>query len=393
MAGPVNHKTRAHAILSASGAARWLSCTPSARLEDKRGASVDSVFSREGTLAHEFGDLNLRFFNKEISASVLSKELRKLRSHELFSSEMEGEVKKYTDYCEEVYSIGKAKNGDAVMLVEEKFDFSHLVPDGFGTGDDTVISGEVLNIIDLKYGKGVQVDAFENSQLKLYGIGALKGFDMLYDIKTVILTIVQPRLDHVSTWEISAEDLINWGEKEVRETAQKAYEGKGVQKAGDWCKWCKVKGMCATLAAKNVKLARHDFKDPHFLTDEQLLNVYKQIPMLVDWAGSVAVHLLDEAKKGKKWPGLKLVEGKSNRKFSDEVKVKAALEDDLFEPSEYIVSKLAGITAIEKLVGKANFNALLGEYVIKPQGAPTLADENDKRIGIGLAQAKADFED
>ena len=331
----VEHSTRAHALLSASGASRWMNCTPSARLEEKFDESSTSTFAAEGTLAHEFGDVNLRFKNGEIDEKTLKAELKKLRKDKHYTSEMEGEVDKYVTIVMEAFAVAKARTPDAKLLIEERVDFSHLVEKGFGTGDVCIVADGFLDVIDLKYGKGVKVDADKNPQLMLYGSGALRNFDMVYDIHTVNLVIVQPRLDHLSEWKISTEDLIEWGQKEVKPKAAKAYQGKGVQKAGDHCKWCKVKAMCATLAAVNVKLAQHDFKDPHLLTESQVLGVYKQIPMLVDWANAVGKHLLDEAVKGKKWQGLKLVEGRSNRKWTDEKKVQEALIENLFDEKEF----------------------------------------------------------
>lgn len=388
----VEHSSRKHALLSASGASRWLNCTPSARLEEKFDESAPSVYAAEGTLAHEFGDINLRFKNGEISEKVFNSELKKLRKEELYTDEMEGEVEKYVNIVWESFLVAKSKTPDAVMLVEERLDFSHLVEKGFGTGDTTIIADGVLEIIDLKYGKGVKVEAEDNPQLKLYGSGALKAFEMLYDIHTIRLVIVQPRLDHVSTWEISAEDLIAWGEKIVKPTAAKAYSGKGVQKAGSWCKWCKVAPMCATLAAKNIKLAQHDFRDPHKLTPKQVLDVYKQMPMLVDWVNAVQKYLLKEAIKGKKWPGYKVVEGRSNRKWLDEEKVAKILEKEMFDEKDFMQSKLQGITRIEKLLGAKDFKELVGDYVVKPQGKPTLVPESDKRRPMhGIEDAKEDF--
>lgn len=389
----VNHTSRKHALLSASGASRWLNCTPSARLEEKFEESTQSVYAAEGTLAHEFGDINLRFRNGEISESIFKKELAKLRKEKLYTDEMEEQVDKYVTYCMELFNVAKQRTPDAVMLVEEKFDFSHLVEQGFGTGDDSIIGDGILDIVDLKYGKGVKVDATDNPQLKLYASGALRAFDLMYDIHTVRMHIVQPRLDHISVFEMSVEDLLNWGEREVKPKAAKAYQGKGVQKAGDWCKWCKVKAMCATLAAQNVKLAQHEFKDPHLLTEQQLIDVYKQQPMLVDWVNAVAQYLLDEAVKGKQWPGYKLVEGRSNRKWLDENKVAETLVENEFTADKFMVSKLAGITAVEKLVGKGNFGSMLGDFVVKPPGAPTLVPESDKRPAMGIEQAKQDFSD
>ena len=393
--GEVNHSIRKHALLSASGSSRWLHCTPSARLEEKfeeSSPSTSSVYADEGTLAHEFGDLNLRKAAGRITDSVFEKEIKELRKHPLYSSEMEGEVDKYVTYVLEAFAEAKQKTPDAVLMIEERLDFSHLVEQGFGTGDAGVIADGVLEIIDLKYGKGIRVEAEENPQLMLYGSGALRSFELMYDIHTIKLTIVQPRLDHISSWKIKVKDLISWGEKIVKPAAAKAYEGKGVQKAGDHCKWCKVKAMCATLAAKNVALAKHEFKDPHLLTDSQLLEVYKQQPMLVDWVNAVAEHILAEALKGKQWKGYKIVEGRSQRKWIDEDKVIETLELS-HDPKDFMVSKLAGIPAIEKLLGKKDFPILLGEMVLLPPGKPTLVPESDKRPAMGIEQAKLDFKD
>lgn len=387
----VEHSTRAHALLSASGASRWMNCTPSARLEEKFDESSTSTFAAEGTLAHEFGDVNLRFRNGEITEKTLNSELKKLRKDINYTDEMEGEVDKYVEIVMEAFAVAKARTPDAKLLIEEHVDFSHLVEKGFGTGDVCIVADGFLDVIDLKYGKGVKVDADNNPQLMLYGSGALRNFEMMYDIHTVNLVIVQPRLDHLSEWKISTEKLIEWGEKEVKPKAAKAYQGKGLQKAGDHCKWCKVKAMCATLAAKNVKLAQHDFKDPHLLTESQVLEVYKQQPMLVDWVNSVAEYLLGQALKGKKWPGLKLVEGRSIRKWTDEKKVQEALIENLFDEKDFTTAKLQGITAVEKLVGKSEFPTILGHLVIKPQGKPTLVPVSDKRPAMGIEQAKEDF--
>lgn len=226
----------------------------------------------------------------------------------------------------------------------------------------------------------------------LYGSGALRAFEMMYDIHTVKLTIVQPRLDHISTFEISVEDLLAWGKQEVKPKAIKAYAGKGVQKAGSWCKWCKVSPMCATLAAQNVKLAKFEFRDPYMLTPKQLIEVYKQMPMLTDWVSSVQKYLLKEALKGKQWPGYKVVEGRSNRTWLDEDKVIEILENELFDRDEFINSKLQGITKIQSLLGKETFLELLNDWVIKPQGKPTLVPEADRRKPFnGIGQAKTDF--
>ena len=391
MTKAVNHSARKHALLSASGASRWLNCTPSARLEEKFEDKT-SVFAEEGTLAHEFSDIELRYKLGLISKKVYSTEIAKLRKHELYSVEMEPEVAKYVEIVMEAYNAAKQKNPDAVILVEQRLDFSHLVEQGFGTGDCVIIADGVLDVIDLKYGKGVKVDAEENPQLKLYGSGALREYELLYDIHTVRLTIVQPRLDHVSSWEISVDDLVAWGENVVKPKALKAYAGEGEQNPGEWCKFCKAKAVCRGLANENMKLAAFEFQDPHILSDKEILEIYGQLPIFQDWVNAVSSYMLDEAIKGKQWPGYKLVEGRSNRKWLDENKVIEILKKD-YREDEYMVSKLAGISTIEKLVGKANFGPKFNEFIVKPPGAPTLVPESDKRPAMGTEQAKLDFKD
>lgn len=387
----LDHSSRKHALLSASGASRWLNCTPSARLEEKFQQSQSSIYAQEGTLAHEFGDVILRYINGEIEEKTLNTELNKLRREELYSDEMEEQVDKYVEFVKDSFDEAYKTDKGAAMLIEERLDFSHLVEQGFGTGDATVIGNGILDIIDLKYGKGVKVSAQNNPQLKLYASGALNEYDMLYDIHTVRMTIVQPRLDHIDTYEMSVEDLEMWGNKVVKPAAEKAYAGKGKQQAGDWCKWCKVKAMCATLAAKNVKLAQHEFRDPHLLSEKQLVEVYKQQPMLVDWVNAVSKYLLEQALNGKRWPGYKVVEGRSNRKFINNESVALILDKEGYSESEYMVKKLGGITHISKLLGK-EFNTLLSPYVIKPPGAPTLVPESDKRPELNsIEQAKEEF--
>lgn len=387
----IDHSNRKHALLSASGAARWMNCTPSARLEEKFTESKSSVYAREGTLAHEFGDLNLRLHNKEITKRVYNTEIKKLQANPLYTDEMEEEVDKYVTYVLEEFNATKRDTPGALLQIEKRLDYSHIVEGGFGTGDASIIGDRLMHVIDLKYGKGIRVDADENEQLMLYGVGALRATDLLFDIDTIRLTIVQPRLNHISTWDISVVDLIEWAEKIVKPKAAVAYAGGGVQKAGDWCKWCKVKPMCATLAAQNVALAKHEFADPHLLTDKQLLEVFKQQPMLVDWVNSVATYIKDEALAGKKWPGFKLVEGTARRKWSNIPGVIKTLGDKGFKTDKFTTTKLNGIGAVEKLVGKGEFGGLLGDFVIKPPGAPILTEEADKRPALGLEQARIDF--
>ena len=381
----IDHTSRKHALLSASGAARWMNCTPSARLEEHVEERGSNDFAAEGTLAHEFGDWLLKHFNGEVTKRKLNAELKKLRKHRLYTDEMEEEVDKYVTYV--IESFKSAKKG-AELMVERKLDFSHVVEEGFGTGDATIAADTVLEMVDLKYGKGIKVDAPENPQLMLYGLGALRMVDLMYDIETVRLTIVQPRLNHISTWEISAADLIAWGEEQVKPKADMAFKGEGTQKAGSWCKWCKVKATCTAIAKQNLALARFEFKEPALLTEDEVLEVYEQQGQLVDWAKAVSEYVQEEAMKGKKWPGYKLVEGRSNRKWRDEdaaIKVLA----EKYKREDYMQEKLKGIVAVSKLVGD---DIDLNPLMVKPPGKPTLAPDTDERPPINSAEsAKEDF--
>lgn len=385
----MDHSSRKHALLSASGAHRWLNCTPSAVLEDKFDSSkTQSVYAQEGTLAHELADITLRLISTkyDMSSSVFQKELARLKKDALYSEEMEVQVKKYVDI---VYEEWKASKGE--LIVEERIDYSHVVKNGFGTNDAAVISDGKLQIFDLKYGKGVKVDADNNPQLMLYAVGMLHKYEMIYDIETVKMCIVQPRLDHYSAFELPVWKLLDWVDEVVIPKAKQAYYGKGEKVAGDWCRFCKVRAACSTLANKNLELAKHEFKDPDLLDMDRLVEIYKQLPMLLSWANAVSDYLLNEALKGKKVKGHKVVEGKSNRRWSDEKKVISLLLESGHKKENVVVEKLRSLTSIERLVGKKVFTTKLKNLVVKPQGKPTLVDENDKRPALGIEQAKLDF--
>lgn len=393
MAIEKGHSSRSHARLSASGSKRWLACTPSVKLEEKFKDRGISVFAQEGTLAHEFADYALRFFNDEITEGRYKEATDKLKKHDLFKREMPTEVDKYVTYVMEQMAEARKTVPDAKLMVEERLDFSHIVKNGFGTGDATIVSDNEMEVIDLKYGKGVRVDAENNSQLMLYGLGALRANELIYDITTVKLTIVQPRLNSISSWSISTEDLEKWAEDIVKPKAALAYEGKGEQVAGDHCRWCKAKAKCRAFADLNNQLAKLDFKLPELLTDEELITVYEGLPRLTDWANSIAAYLLDEAKQGNPIKGYKLVEGRSSRKWTDTDKVADVLLAEQFKEEEIYNTKLKGIGDISNLMSKDDFDDKLGAFVVKPSGKPTLVPETDKRPALGSAeQAKADFD-
>lgn len=387
----MDHGSREHALLSASGASRWLNCTPSPRLEDEMGEEEQSFYAAEGTLAHELGDTVLRFETGVWSKKQYNKELKRIRGHELYTDEMEDQVEKYTSYVLQQWQAAKREDKDALLLVEQRVDYSHWVPGGFGTGDATIVANKFLEVVDLKYGKGVAVEADDNPQLKLYGLGTLFKHEVMWDIHTVRLTIVQPRLDSISSWPIQVDKLEDWAENEVAPKAKMAWEGKGDLNPGDHCRWCKAKPRCPALAEANVALAQHEFKEPELLTDEEVLAIYKQIPQLEGWAKAISAYLLQEAINGKDWEGYKLVEGRSQRRWSDEENAIKKLKKEGYKEKDITTRKLLGITKMEKLVKKKNFEPLLGDFVEKPPGSPTLVPEDDKRPALGNEKAAEEF--
>lgn len=394
---PQRHNTRAHALLSASGAGRWLNCTPSAKLEDEYGEKKSSVYAAEGTLAHELSELYLRKDTlNTISEQDFDIHLEEIMASSLFSEEMLEVVPIYTDYCSGQLAEAKTVNPLAVMEIEQKLDLTEYVPESFGTADCTIINDNIMEIIDLKYGKGIPVYAEWNKQLMLYALGALRKYDVMYDITEVRMTIVQPRIDNISSWQISVEELRKWAEEELKPKAQLAFNGEGELNAGDWCRFCAVRNQCRKLYEQQLEIAQHEFKAPELLTDDEIASIVKRTPKLIEWANSIAEYAQAKAlNENKQWPGLKLVEGISRRKWLDEDKAANAIfarcpelsEDEIFN------SKLKPITAIEKLIGKARFAEALADVVIKPQGKPTLVPLDDKRPAMGISQAQIDFKD
>lgn len=394
---PQKHSERSHALLSASGAGRWLNCTPSAKLEDEYGDKKDTVFTREGTLAHELSELYIkRDTLQSISESDFDARLEEIMANDLFSEEMLDVIPVYTDYCAAQLAEAKTANQLAVMEIEQKLDLTAFVPESFGTADCVIINDNLMEVIDLKYGKGVPVHAEWNKQLMLYGLGALQKYDTMYDISEVRLTIVQPRLDNISSWQVSVEELRKWAEEELKPKAQLAFSGEGELSAGDWCRFCAVRNQCRKLYEQQVEIAKHEFAEPPLLSDDEIADIVLRVPRLVEWANSVAEYAQNKAvEENKQWPGLKLVEGISRRKWVDEEQAADAISVRCPELSggEIFTMKLNSITAIEKTVGKKRFAEVLSDMVVKPQGKPTLVPLDDKRPAMGYSQAQADFAD
>lgn len=389
------HAERAHAKLSASGSKRWLSCPGSVALEQMFKEDDSSTFAAEGTFAHELSELHLAFIFDHIDKKQHTKRLKEKKKNEFYSQDMEDYVQTYIDVVVERINTARAKTPDATVLFEERLDFSPWVPEGFGTGDVVIIADGTLEVVDLKYGKGVPVSAEDNPQLRLYGLGAINGFGFLYDIQTVRMTIVQPRLDSVSTEELTADILLQWAEEIVKPGAELAISGEGETKAGEHCKFCKAKAQCRARSEMNLALIEYEFKEPALLTLGELAEIRGKIDNLVTWAGDVKDHMLEQAEKnGVRYPGWKLVEGRSNRIYSDkavaELKLtEAGLGAVIFEPQEIL-----GITKMEKAIGKKQFSELLSDLIVKPTGKPTLVEASDKRPELSsLASIEAEFGD
>ena len=394
---PVKHADRSHALLSASGASRWLNCTPSAKLEEQYGEKTFSPYAAEGTLAHELAELYIRKDTlNEIGEQVFEQRLEELMSNDLFSEEMLDVIPTYTEYCAAQLGLAQEDNPLAIMEIEQKLDLTEYIPESFGTADCVIINDNLMEVIDLKYGKGVPVYAEWNKQLMLYGLGALRKYDVMYDITEICLTIVQPRIDNISSWQISVEELQNWAEEELKPKAKMAFKGEGELQAGEWCRFCAVKNRCRKLYEQQIEIAKNEFVEPELLTDDEIADIVKRTPKLIEWANSIAEYALNQAvNNNKDWPGLKIVEGRSLRKWTSEDQVVSALFERCPELSEDEIynMKLKSITDIEKLVGKKRFSELFSDVVVKPQGKPVLVPMEDKRPAMGYEQAKLDFKD
>lgn len=390
----IKHGNRAHALLAASKSERWLNCTPSARLEEALPEPQQSVFAAEGELAHELANLQIDYLLlRNMTEAAYDAKLLTILEHELFEEDMLDYVHEYVDFCDDAIQRARAVNPDATILVETRLDLRDYVPDGFGTLDFGIVSDGWLEIVDLKYGRGVLVEADDNSQLKVYALGAYSKLNLMFDIQNVRMSVVQPRRNAITSFEMTVQDLLDWGEDELKVRAAEAYAGEGDQKPGDWCKFCKVKPQCRALAKHNQSLTR-GLPDKYVLSDEEIANILEQAPLVTEWINGITSYALSEAVAGRSWPGFKLVAGRSSRKWVDPIKIAQLLEQNTdMSTDEIYTSKLNGIIAIERRLGKKQFSELLDDYIIKPPGSPTLAPLSDKRLALGHQSAQSDFSD
>lgn len=379
-----------HALLSASGAHRWLSCTPSAKLEEQFPDST-STYAEEGTLAHELCEIKVNKALLGMPQKKYNSTLKKIKGNGLYQTEMDKYTEEYLEYIQEkVYSF----ECPPTIIVEKKVDFSSYVPEGFGTADCIILADGELHIIDFKYGKGVEVSAEYNPQMMLYALGAYLEYSFLFQINTIKMAIVQPRINNISEFSIGVNELLEWADSTVRPKAQMAWNGEGDFVAGEHCKFCRAKALCRERARKNLEAEKFELKEGPLLSPDEIGEALKKAIDLAKWAEDLKEYALAESLKGNDIPGWKAVEGRGSRNFTDndlaikKLKEAGIAEELLYERKQYTLAQ------IEKMVGTKEFKKIVGDLVVKNPGKPTLVVNTDKREKItNKVTAAEDFAD
>lgn len=377
----------AHALLSPSSAHRWLHCTAAPRLEEHE-EDTGSVFAREGTLAHAYC---ARALKRYLGQCTMDEDAEIASLSELHDAAMDEHVASYAATVLGKFEAARKGTPDARLLVETRLDFSEWVPEAFGTADAVIIADGVMDVVDFKYGKGVRVDADENPQMMIYALGAYKLFDLEYGIRRVRMTIIQPRLDHVSEWEMDAASLLSWASGTLRPKAAEAWKGGGSQQPGDWCRFCKVRPKCKELARMGIS-TYEVHSDPRLISKRDMeADVLPRLAAIKAWVSDVEEYALKCALDGEEYKGWKVVEGRSVRKVTDPQAVCAVLSGAGYAEESYLKPReLRSLTELEKTVGKKKFGELCSGWLEKPPGKPALVPESDKRPALNTA--KTDFE-
>lgn len=392
MTKEIKHAERAHALLSASASSRWLNCTPSVRLEEQF-PDVTTEFAEEGTLAHEIGELKLRkYYVEPMSMRTFNTRLNKMKKQELYQDEMLRHTDTYLEYLK---GITLALTTTPYVAVEKRINYSDYAEEGFGTVDCMIIASDTLYVTDFKYGKGVPVSAEDNPQMKLYALGALTEYSFLYPIKRIKLAIIQPRLNSISEFELTAEELLAWGE-EIKPIAKKAFAGEGEFVPGEHCKFCKAKAQCRARADQYTAL--EDFKQmkPPLLSNEEVGQVLEKAISIESWVKALKEYALVESLKGVEISGWKAVEGRGSRSFTDLDAAFAHLKENGIDEALLYDRVPLTVPQIEKVLKTEQFRNLLEEpgLVQKSAGKPTLAKNSDKRKQVFNApDASEDFVD
>jgi hypothetical protein len=375
-----------HAKLSASGSDRWLSCPRSSAFEAQFPEPPNTKFSEEGTFAHAVAEQALSVYlgldMKQLPSGLTHYDSRDLRAH----------VNTYVSFAVNLIEAARLKDASTAVLLEQRVDFSKWVPKGFGTCDLIVVTDGTAYVVDLKFGQGLRVDAQGNSQLRLYGAGAIEMYSHLYDFDQVITIIVQPRLGHISKESLSTKVLLAWAEKEVAPKAKLAWAGEGEFVPGDHCRWCRGKAQCPARNESNLAIARHDFAEPASMSDSDIAEVLVKAQQLHAWVRDLEDFAYSQAIAGRKWPGFKLVETRSSRKFKDITLAAQALIDAGISNDDIFERNLRSLTGLETKLGRNKFAQLFGDLVVKTPGKPTLVTVEDKRPEFyPLAASAADF--
>lgn len=363
-----------HAVVTASGSHRWLNCPPSVRLSESMPDET-SPAAIEGTRAHELAE-------RKLKAWQTTGKRRKIACD---SPEMSEHTDNYRDYIIEVYNEQIGQGAHPEVNIEVQLDLTPWIPEGFGTADACVVSEKQLDIIDFKYGKGVLVEAKDNSQMRLYALGATELLWPIYEFETVRMHIFQPRIDNYQTETLSLDELRVWGEK-IKPIARQAYDGEGEQKAGEWCRFCKVRGLCRARTAEMFSVIEEE-KEPPLLSTEEIARDLPKLEQAAKWIEDVKAYALAAALEGKQIPGYKVVEGPSARKIKDAQAMAAAMQADGFSEEQIWKPRaLRNLTDLERTIGKKTFAADYADLVVKPKGKPTLVPESDKRPEWGSAE-------
>lgn len=376
-----------HALLSASASQRWLNCTPSARLEETLSEET-SEFAAAGTLAHGISELKLKKYCIEpMSTRTFNGRLNKLKKQPLYEEEMLKHTDTYLDY---VAGILHGFDAPPYVAVEKRIDYSNYAPEGFGTCDCLIIGGDIMHVIDFKYGKGVPVLAEKNTQMMLYALGAFTEYAFLYPIKFIIMAIVQPRLNSISEYKMTTEDLLKWGEN-IKPIAQKAFMGEGEFIAGDHCRFCRAKAKCRKRLETNTAVEVFGYKKPPLISNEEVGQILEKAMNLDKWVKDLKGYALSECLKGNDIPGWKAVHGRGVRQFTDQDKAFEVLKENGIGETMLYERKPITLTATEDLLGKSKFKELLNDYVSMPPGKPAIVPLDDKREAIEKIKAEDVF--
>ena len=386
-----------HSVFSASSAERWINCPGSVHMASLFPETTTEA-AEEGRFAHEVAALEIALRCQSLDPNEYKYLMPPLKKQigEFYDEHkslggsyefMARTLEPYIDFVNSTYQDVLRIDPAAVILTEQRVNYSDVVRDGFGTADVVIIGAGRVTVIDLKYGKGVPVSAKDNPQIRLYAIGAIFEFDLVYDFDRVKMVIYQPRLDSVTEEELPVDDLKAWAKAVVGPAAAKAASDNPPYHPGEWCSshFCPGAGVCKARAEYVLALERHAGKDPALLTDEQLSDALTRAEILQKWAKALNNYALGEIQTGHPIPGWKIVEGRSVRVYTDQDKVVDAAKKAGYDEALLFQRSLIGITDMEKLMGKKKFKEILGSLVEKPKGAPKLAPESDKREAFNPA--------